>query len=114
MRVCAGITYMVIGEAPDMSSVVEDVRHRWSSPSIDTTPREAHAKKQKGPRRRSESGIQIGFVRGSETSAALGLNGSRSPAISSSILAALSSLQYILHVRYTPPAASQPHAHALV
>ena len=41
MRVCAGITDMVIGEAPDMSSVVEDVRHRWSSPSIDTPTREA-------------------------------------------------------------------------
>ena len=36
MRVCDGITYMVIGEAPDLSSVDEEIRHRWNSLSIDT------------------------------------------------------------------------------
>ena len=63
MRVCAGITYMVIGEAPDMSSVVEDVRHRWSSPSIDTTPREARANKKQGSDDARKARVQIGFVR---------------------------------------------------
>ena len=43
MRVCDGITYMVIGEAPDLSSVDEEIRHRWNSLSIDTARREPHA-----------------------------------------------------------------------
>ena len=44
MRVCDGITYMVIGEAPDLRSVDEEIRHRWNSLSIDTARREPHAK----------------------------------------------------------------------
>ena len=104
---------VIFGEAPDMSSVVEDVRHRWSSPSIDTTPREAHAKKQ-GPDD-ARKAVQIGFV-SSETSAALGLNGSRSPAISSSILAALSfsplslpfSIYYMYVTHHPQPASRTP------
>ena len=44
MRICAGITHVVIGEAPDMSFVVEEVRHRWNSLSIDTSRREDLAK----------------------------------------------------------------------
>ena len=44
MRICAGITYMVLGEAPDMSSVDDEVRHHWNSLSIETARREAHAK----------------------------------------------------------------------
>ena len=44
MRICAGITHVVIGEAPDMSYVVEEVRHRWNSLSIDTSRREDLAK----------------------------------------------------------------------
>jgi hypothetical protein len=44
MRICAGITYMVIGEAPDLSSVDDEVRHHWNSLSIETARREAHAK----------------------------------------------------------------------
>ena len=43
MRVCDGITNMVIGEAPDLSSVDEEIRHRWNSLSIDTARREPHA-----------------------------------------------------------------------
>ena len=43
MRVCDGITYIVIGEAPDLSSVDEEIRHRWNSLSIDTGRREPHA-----------------------------------------------------------------------
>ena len=43
MRVCDGITYIVIGEAPDLSSVDEEIRHRWNSLSIDTARREPHA-----------------------------------------------------------------------
>ena len=39
MRVCDGITYIVIGEAPDLSSVDEEIRHRWNSLSIDTARR---------------------------------------------------------------------------
>ena len=39
MRVCDGITYMVIGEAPDLSSVDEEIRHRWNSLSIETARR---------------------------------------------------------------------------
>ena len=44
MRVCDGITYMVIGEAPDLRSVDEEIRHRWNSLSIDTARREPNAK----------------------------------------------------------------------
>ena len=36
MRICAGITYMVLGEAPDMSSVDDEVRQHWNSLSIET------------------------------------------------------------------------------
>ena len=42
MRVCDGITHMVIGEAPDLISVDEEIRHRWNSLSIDTARREPH------------------------------------------------------------------------
>ena len=41
MRICAGITYMVLGEAPDMSSVDDEVRQHWNSLSIETARREA-------------------------------------------------------------------------
>ena len=41
MRVCDGITYMVIGEAPDLSSVDDEVRQHWNSLSIETARREA-------------------------------------------------------------------------
>ena len=39
MRICAGITYMVLGEAPDMSSVDDEVRQHWNSLSIETARR---------------------------------------------------------------------------
>ena len=46
MRVCDGITYMVIGEAPDLSSVDEEIWHRWNSLSIETARREAQRQTQ--------------------------------------------------------------------
>ena len=41
MRICAGITYMVLGEAPDLRSVDDEVRQHWNSLSIETARREA-------------------------------------------------------------------------
>ena len=53
MRICAGITYMVLGEAPDMSSVDDEVRQHWNSLSIETARRkpmrQTHGCEEVGP-----------------------------------------------------------------
>ena len=55
MRICAGITYMVLGEAPDMSSVDDEVRQHWNSLSIETARREAQRQRHpRGPTTQSE------------------------------------------------------------
>ena len=55
MRICAGITYMVLGEAPDMSSVDDEVRQHWNSLSIETARREAQRQRHPlGPTTQSE------------------------------------------------------------
>ena len=55
MRICAGITYMVLGEAPDLRSVDDEVRQHWNSLSIETARREAQRQTQLfGPTTQSE------------------------------------------------------------